>query len=196
MTFLRNISSRFAAKYRDRPIHKGMSFNFLFYPSNLFFLNAQAFAGIVLLSQLPKGMKKSEALVQMEAALKKYTSEIVLTEEDLYDADKKQPPRCVSVILRWPVNNGQLVCLNRLLYIQDVSNSRISQIFNEDWKWILVLRNETTCEILFAQVRNSNNRPAGVERNGRHKVRVSAGTRRRSEHESRVVPQRQAPAIQ
>lgn len=38
-------------------------------------------------------MKKSETLLQMEAALKKYTSEIFLTEEDIYDADKRQPPR-------------------------------------------------------------------------------------------------------
>lgn len=38
-------------------------------------------------------MKKSEALTQMEAAIKKYTSEIHLTEEDLYDVEKNQPPR-------------------------------------------------------------------------------------------------------
>lgn len=43
-------------------------------------------------------MKKSETLMQMEAALKKYTSEIHLTEDDLYDADKKQPPRFVTQI--------------------------------------------------------------------------------------------------
>lgn len=34
----------------------------------------------------------------MEATIKKYTSEIHLTEEDLYDADKKQPPRFVTQI--------------------------------------------------------------------------------------------------
>lgn len=38
-------------------------------------------------------MKKSEALTQMEAAIKKYTSEIHLTEDDLYEQEKKQPPR-------------------------------------------------------------------------------------------------------
>jgi len=42
---------------------------------------------------VPKGMKKSEALMQMEAALKKYTSEIYLTEDDLYEPEKNQPPR-------------------------------------------------------------------------------------------------------
>lgn len=48
---------------------------------------------IVLQNQVPKGMKKSETLMQMEAALKKYTSEIHLTEDDLYELEKKQPPR-------------------------------------------------------------------------------------------------------
>lgn len=43
-------------------------------------------------------MKRSEALMQMEAAIKKYTSEIHLTEDDLYDAEKKQPPRFVTQI--------------------------------------------------------------------------------------------------
>lgn len=53
---------------------------------------------IILQNQIPKGMKKSEALMQMEAAIKKYTSEIYLTEDDLYDVDKKQPPRFVTQI--------------------------------------------------------------------------------------------------
>jgi len=48
---------------------------------------------ILLQNQVPKGMKKSEALTQMEAAIKKYTSEIHLTEDDLYEVEKKQPPR-------------------------------------------------------------------------------------------------------
>lgn len=48
---------------------------------------------IIMQNQTPRGMKKSETLLQMEAALKKYTSEIFLTEEDIYDADKRQPPR-------------------------------------------------------------------------------------------------------
>lgn len=54
---------------------------------------------IILQNQVPKGMKRSETLMQMEAAIKKYTSEIHLTEDDLYDADKKQPPRFVTQIL-------------------------------------------------------------------------------------------------
>lgn len=43
-------------------------------------------------------MKTSETLMQMEAAIKKYTSEVFLTEDDLYDADKRQPPRFVTQI--------------------------------------------------------------------------------------------------
>lgn len=38
-------------------------------------------------------MKRSEALMQMEATIKKYTSEVHLTEDDLYEPEKKQPPR-------------------------------------------------------------------------------------------------------
>lgn len=53
---------------------------------------------IILQNQVPKGMKKSETLMQMEAAIKKYTSEVYLTEDDLYDVDKKQPPRFVTQI--------------------------------------------------------------------------------------------------
>jgi titin len=54
---------------------------------------------ILLHNQVPRGMKKSEALMQMEATIKKYTSEIHLTEEDIYDVDKKQPPRFVTQIV-------------------------------------------------------------------------------------------------
>lgn len=43
-------------------------------------------------------MKRSETLMQMEATIKKYTSEIHLTEDDLYDVEKKQPPRFVTQI--------------------------------------------------------------------------------------------------
>ncbi|XP_068082222.1 titin [Anabrus simplex] len=53
---------------------------------------------IILQNQVPKGMKKTEALMQMEATIKKYTSEIHLTIDDLYDPDKKQPPRFVTQI--------------------------------------------------------------------------------------------------
>jgi titin len=54
---------------------------------------------ILLNNQVPKGMKKSDTLMQMEATIKKYTSEIFLTEEDIYDIEKKQPPRFVTQIL-------------------------------------------------------------------------------------------------
>ncbi|KAI5701651.1 hypothetical protein M8J75_011738 [Diaphorina citri] len=53
---------------------------------------------IQLQNQVPKGMLKTEALIQMEAAIKKYTSEIYLTEDDLYEPEKKQPPRFVTQI--------------------------------------------------------------------------------------------------
>ena len=48
--------------------------------------------------QVPKGMKKSDTVVQMEAAMKKYTQEIFLTEDDIYDVEKRQPPRFVTQI--------------------------------------------------------------------------------------------------
>jgi hypothetical protein len=53
---------------------------------------------IILQNQIPKGLQKSETLMQMEATIKKYTSEIFLTEDDLYDPDRKQPPRFVTQI--------------------------------------------------------------------------------------------------
>ncbi|EEB18956.1 conserved hypothetical protein [Pediculus humanus corporis] len=55
-------------------------------------------SSIILQNQVPKGMKKSEALMQMEASIKKYTSEIFLTEDDLYEPEKRQPPRFVTQI--------------------------------------------------------------------------------------------------
>lgn len=61
-------------------------------------VSCKTLPSIILQNQVPKGMKKSETLMQMEAAIKKYTSEIHLTEEDLYDAEKKQPPRFVTQI--------------------------------------------------------------------------------------------------
>lgn len=61
-------------------------------------ISCKKLPNIILQNQVPKGMKRSETLMQMEAAIKKYTSEIHLTEEDLYDADKKQPPRFVTQI--------------------------------------------------------------------------------------------------
>ena len=53
---------------------------------------------IQLENQIPKGMKKSEYLMQMEASMKKYAQEIMLTEDDVYDAEKRQPPRFVTQI--------------------------------------------------------------------------------------------------
>lgn len=61
-------------------------------------ISCKKLPNIILQNQVPKGMKKSETLMQMEAAIKKYTSEVYLTEDDLYDTDKKQPPRFVTQI--------------------------------------------------------------------------------------------------
>jgi hypothetical protein len=43
-------------------------------------------------------MKKSDYLIQMEATMKKYTTEMYLTEDDVYDSEKRQPPRFVTQI--------------------------------------------------------------------------------------------------
>jgi hypothetical protein len=61
-------------------------------------LKCKELPAIQLENQVPKGMKKSEYLVQMEAAMKKYTQEIFLTEDDVYDSEKRQPPRFVTQI--------------------------------------------------------------------------------------------------
>ena len=53
---------------------------------------------IQLENQVPRGMKRSETLVQMEAAMKKYTQELFLTEDDVYDSESRQPPRFVTQI--------------------------------------------------------------------------------------------------
>merc|ERR1711981_1027509 len=60
---------------------------------------------IQLENQVPKGMKKSEYLMQMEASMKKYAQEIMLTEDDVYDVEKRQPPRFVTQI----ASNSDLV---------------------------------------------------------------------------------------
>lgn len=57
------------------------------------FYNSVELPTIVLHNQVPKGMLKSEQLMQMEATIKKYTSDVHLTEDDLFDPDRKQPPR-------------------------------------------------------------------------------------------------------
>jgi titin len=62
-------------------------------------LNFLELPSIILHNQIPKGMQKSETVMQMEATIKKYTSEIFLTEDDLFDPDRKQPPRFVTQIL-------------------------------------------------------------------------------------------------
>jgi len=61
-------------------------------------LRCKELPAIQLENQVPKGMKNSEYLVQMEAAMKKYSQEMFLTEEDVYDAEKQQPPRFVTQI--------------------------------------------------------------------------------------------------
>merc|ERR1712180_18289 len=61
-------------------------------------LRCKEMPAIQLENQVPKGMKKSEYLVQMEATMRKYTTEMFLTEEDVYDSEKKQPPRFVTQI--------------------------------------------------------------------------------------------------
>ena len=53
---------------------------------------------IILQNQIPKGMQRSETVMQMEATIKKYTSDVFLTEDDLFDPDRKQPPRFVTQI--------------------------------------------------------------------------------------------------
>lgn len=54
---------------------------------------------MVLQSQVPKGMKSGVDFVsQMEETLKKYCTEVMLTQEDIYDAEKRQPPRFVTHI--------------------------------------------------------------------------------------------------
>ncbi|XP_055379031.1 titin isoform X2 [Condylostylus longicornis] len=53
---------------------------------------------IILQNQVPRGMKRTETLTQMEATIKKYTSAVHLTEDDLFDPEKQQPPRFVTQI--------------------------------------------------------------------------------------------------
>ncbi|XP_074100964.1 sallimus isoform X11 [Cotesia typhae] len=71
-------------------------------------VSCKTLPSIILQNQVPKGMKRSEALMQMEATIKKYTSEVHLTEDDLYDAEKRQPPRFVTQIQ----NQTELVEMN------------------------------------------------------------------------------------
>ena len=61
-------------------------------------LRCKELPAIQLENQVPKGMKKSEQLVQMEAAMKKYDQAMFLTEDDVYDSEKRQPPRFVTQI--------------------------------------------------------------------------------------------------
>merc|ERR1712073_190972 len=56
-------------------------------------LKCKEMPAIQLENQVPREMKRSETLVQMEAAMKKYTTEMYLTEDDVYDSEKRQPPR-------------------------------------------------------------------------------------------------------
>merc|ERR1719312_1668960 len=61
-------------------------------------LRCKELPAIQLENQVPKGMKKSEYLVQMEASMKKYQTEMFLTEDDVYDSERRQPPRFVTRI--------------------------------------------------------------------------------------------------
>merc|ERR1712055_471415 len=61
-------------------------------------LRCKELPAIQLENQVPKGMKKSEYLVQMEATMKKYQTEMFLTEDDVYDSERRQPPRFVTQI--------------------------------------------------------------------------------------------------
>lgn len=56
-------------------------------------LKCKEMPAIQLENQVPKGMKNSEYIVQMEAAMKKYSQEMYLTEEDVFDPERRQPPR-------------------------------------------------------------------------------------------------------
>ncbi|CAL4067925.1 unnamed protein product, partial [Meganyctiphanes norvegica] len=53
---------------------------------------------VVMHSQVPKGMQQMDFSQQMEQTLKKYCTEIMLTQEDIYDVAKRQPPRFVTHI--------------------------------------------------------------------------------------------------
>jgi hypothetical protein len=61
-------------------------------------LRCKELPAIQLENQVPKGMKKSEQVAQMEAAMKKYSQAMFLTEDDVYDAERRQPPRFVTQI--------------------------------------------------------------------------------------------------
>merc|ERR1711881_467954 len=61
-------------------------------------LRCKELPAIQLENQVPRGMKRSEYLVQMEAAMKKYQTEMFLTEDDVYDSERRQPPRFVTQI--------------------------------------------------------------------------------------------------
>jgi hypothetical protein len=61
-------------------------------------LKCKEMPAIQLENQVPKGMKNSEYIVQMEAAMKKYSQEMYLTEDDVFDPERRQPPRFVTQI--------------------------------------------------------------------------------------------------
>ncbi|XP_042888253.1 titin-like isoform X7 [Penaeus japonicus] len=62
-------------------------------------LKSKAGQSVVLQSQVPKGMKTGQDFAsQMEETLKKYCKEVMLTQEDIYEPEKRQPPRFVTHI--------------------------------------------------------------------------------------------------
>ncbi|KAA0201394.1 hypothetical protein HAZT_HAZT001733 [Hyalella azteca] len=61
-------------------------------------LKSRAAQSVVMQSQVPKGMKRMDFATQMEETLKKYCKEVFLTQEDIYEPEKRQPPRFVTQI--------------------------------------------------------------------------------------------------
>ncbi|ROT82072.1 I-connectin [Penaeus vannamei] len=62
-------------------------------------LKSKAGQSVVLQSQVPKGMKTGQDFAsQMEETLKKYCKDVMLTQEDIYEPEKRQPPRFVTHI--------------------------------------------------------------------------------------------------
>lgn len=85
-------------KPEDTGVYECRARNLIGYDTTRAQVTVKGSPSIVLQNQLPKGMKRTETLLQMEGTIKKYTTDVFLTEEDLYDAEKQQPPRFVTQI--------------------------------------------------------------------------------------------------
>merc|ERR1712158_26372 len=90
-------------------------------------LRCKEMPAIQLENQVPRGMKRSETLVQMEAAMKKYTQELFLTEDDVYDSEKRQPPGYVAMNFGWvyPEDSGEYICRATNMYGSDETRAII-----------------------------------------------------------------------